>query len=311
MEPFPTQGVVGEVSSRMDVPHWTKRTLYPMKYGYTYGDSTTPLAGVFKAGGEAYSPTRLPLDGSSTFEPLPVGSSILRSINDQTGKTILVKPITAELQKKLNIPESAGGVYFPGHSHYGHSNPTTRAVYLNPEIGNTAFVLAHEAGHAVDPDVGIAAKLQVEQNPERLRTAERSAARKDPYTFLGSFMQQPMASARNEAFAQRYAVDKLKDVGEDITGAIQDDWYREYPASQIVEGLDNARDYYVYTQTGVNPIRPVEFPDASSLKDNRRSVANQYLNLALDKRYREQEEMLRQRGVRDINKILGPYADPD
>jgi len=172
-------------------------------------------------------------------------------------------------------------------------------------------VLAHEAGHAVDPDVGIAAKLQVEQNPERLRTAERSAARKDPYTFLGSFMQQPMASARNEAFAQRYAVDKLKDVGEDITGAIQDDWYREYPASQIVEGLDNARDYYVYTQTGVNPRRSVEFPDASSLKDNRRSVAKQYLNLALDKRYREQEEMLRQRGVRDINKILGPYADPD
>ena len=282
-----------------------------MKYGYTQGQLSTPEAGEFIYTGPLPGETWKPDIEEFTFEPSPVGSSLLRSIKADAGKTILVKPITPELQKELNIPESAAGMYFTTQPAYGHSNPTTRAIYTRPGLGSNVFVVAHEAGHAVDPAIATQDKLTIKQMPERLKIADKSAARKDPYTFLSSFMQQPLGTASAEAFAQRYAVDRLKDIGVDTAGVLQDDWYKGYPADKIVEGLDNARDYYIYTQTGANPIRPVKPVDASSVKDNRRAVANQYLNLALDKRYREQEEMLRQRGVRDINEILGPYADLD
>jgi hypothetical protein len=124
-------------------------------------------------------------------------------------------------------------------------------------------------------------------------------------------MQGPLQSASQEAFAQRFAVDKLNAIGVDTTGVLRDDWYKEYPASKVVEGLDNARDVYVYNRTGANPYRPMREISTNAFVDDRNQVADQFLNLALDKRYQEQQELLRQRGRQDIDRTLGPYANVD
>lgn len=311
MQPFPTDELVGEVSTQLDVPYWTRRTLYPRKFGYTYGQLNTPEAGSFVTENFQLGPGGLPMGGVDSFKASPVGASLLRSVKEGTGKTVLVKPVTQELQKTLNLPEGTGGVYFAGHKEYGHSNPTTRAVYVDPETGSNLFVLAHEAGHAVDPGLATQNKLIASQEPMRVKTFERSGAKKDPYTFLSSFMQEPLSTASEEAFAQRFAIDQLNKIGVDTIGALQDDWYKGYPASKVVEGLDNAKDYYVYERTGANPHRPVSEFSANAVVDDRGKIVDQFLNLALDKRYREQEELLRQRGRQDIDRVLGPYANVD
>ena len=326
MQPFPTDEVVSELAERVGVPYWTGRTLYPRKFGSTLGDQSTPEAGSFIYTGAVPSPEKvigggassifdLPdantVDGPYSFKPTPIGASLLNSLRTKTGKTILPQPITLERRKALNIPPSAAGFYIVGDKDFGHANPTTRAVYLDPQSGANSFVLAHEAGHAVDPELLAASTLIKSQLPAAIKASEKSAARKDPYTFLSSFMQGPLQSASNEAFAQRFAVDKLNAIGVDTTGVLRDDWYKEYPASKVVEGLDNARDVYVYNRTGANPHRPMREISTNAFVDDRNQVADQFLNLALDKRYQEQQELLRQRGRQDIDRTLGPYANVD
>ncbi len=326
MQPFPTEAVFGELAERMGVPYWTGRTLYPRKFGYAQGAESTPEAGSFIYTGEVPSPEKvigggassifdLPdastVDGPYSFKPTPIGASLLNSIRTKTGKTILPQPITPERRVALNLSPNTKGVYVASDKEFGHANPTTRAVYLDPQTGANSFVLAHEAGHAADPKLSAARDLSVMEQIDRIEGFRKNAAQKDPYTFLNSFMKEPLNSASTEAFAQRFAVDKLNAVGVDTTGVLRDDWYKGYPASSVVEGLDNARDMYVYDRTGANPHRPMREFSVNSYADDRNQIADQFLNLALDKRYQEQQELLRQRGRQDIDRILGPYANVD
>jgi len=326
MQPFPTDAVVGELAERVGVPYWTGRTLYPRKFGYTQGAESTPEAGSFIYTGEVLSPEKvigggassifdLPdantVDGPYSFKPTPIGASLLNSIRTKTGKTILPQPITPERRVALNLSPNTKGVYVASDKEFGHANPTTRAVYLDPQTGANSFVLAHEAGHAADPKLSAARDLSVMEQIDRIEGFRKNAAQKDPYTFLNSFMKEPLNSASTEAFAQRFAVDKLNAVGVDTTGVLRDDWYKGYPASSVVEGLDNARDMYVYDRTGANPHRPMREFSVNSYADDRNQIVDQFLNLALDKRYQEQQELLRQRGRQDIDRTLGPYANVD
>ena len=300
MQPFSTNELVGEVSTLLDVPYWTKRTLYPRKFGNTWGDQNTPEAVTLDASGNTYS-----------FKPTPIGASLLNSIRSNTGKEILVEPVTQELQNEFKIPADTGGVYFPKNKEYGHVNPTTRKVFVSPERGTNAFVVAHEAGHAVDPNLYQNAINLERQAPAIQRNLGSAVAAGNPRAFLSSYVQPFLVVSGDEAFAQRFAADALNKAGIDSIGAVQDDWYKGYPANEVVKGIDEARDAFTYAMTGGDPRNPYRAKNANTFINNSRAVADTFLNLALDERYREKENELRQLGRQNIDRILGPYADVD
>jgi len=284
-----------------DLPYKLGLRLYPSVYGEPT-DKLSPSAGTFEATQDS---------SASSFKPSEAARNFLNTFRESSGGLGLkVLPINQAPEER---PSSVGGVYYSTDPHYGHSNPSERAVYLNPE-NNNLFVLAHEAGHASDPAL----------DPDITKRARGEEAYKvfiDSYysptdsakAFLSNYIRGPLESSRAEARAQKAAVKSLERAGVDPTKQVQDNYYRGYPASVVDNALDAAAELNVKRSLGLpmeHPVIPVRMqtPKSSSIAysvyDPSSDFARGMLNLSLDPEYKSSEEAVRTRAKQYIDSQL-------
>lgn len=270
-------------------------------------------------------------DATNTFRPSPETSRLLDYLKNKSGKNITVEPFSAFPGGPESFPPSTYGVYFDKAPRGGSSDPTTRTVYLNEKIpGSNLAVLSHELGHALDPNLPREYAAYGSSFPARARMLGENTARRNPVGFLNTFILGPEVKVRLETEAQRAGAQNLRDIGYPTKQFTEDTWYKGYPGSFVDTGLDQAATLYSLPQNVPQGIpsmmmdttRNVNFgamggglpsafiqlpsqgPDNPEI-DFTDEVARNMLNLALNNKYRQTEDLIRSRNKEYIDSRLG------
>jgi len=209
-----------------------------------------------------------------------------------------------ELEIKTHNDPAGGGLYKPYDKDGGHLDPNKRTIYIAPTgIGNYPDIIAHEAGHSIDPTI--------QQNAKYINNAYQA---RTPSELLNAHLKTTNFKAEVEG--QRAAVDLLNR-NEIPTGGIRSDpFFKNYPASYIDKGIEETNKYSssypipnqlkpfaqdVYAQDG-KIITPFNLKDPSVQVfnfDDRRTKG--MLNLGLNQKYQDtiQETLKRARSYID------------
>jgi hypothetical protein len=209
-----------------------------------------------------------------------------------------------ELEIKTHNDPAGGGLYRPYDKDGGHLDPNKRTIYIAPTgIGNSPEIIAHEAGHSIDPNI--------QQNAKYINNAYQA---RTPSELLNAHLKTTNFNAEVEA--QRAAVDLLNR-NEIPTGGIRSDsWFKNYPASYIDKGIQEtnrfassypipnqlkpfAQDVYAQDSKIINPLKLNE-PSVQIFDFNDRR-AKGMLNLGLNQKYQDtiQETLKRARSYID------------
>jgi len=290
-----------------DLPYKLGLRLYPSVYG-EQTDILTPSAGTFRetqgSDADVFNPSETARNFLNNYKELSGGLSLRVLPPDKTPEEVR--------------SNDAAGFYYSADPKFGHSNPKERAVYLNPN-SNNMYVLAHEAGHAADPEL----------DPSTVARARGEGAHKtfidfyhdptvSPKAFLSAYLRGGLEASRGEARAQKYAAEFLEKSGVDPTKQIKDNWYKGYPASYVDDALDQAAELNVKRSLGLpmeHPVIPVRMqaPKNSSIfysvYDPSSDFSRGMLNLGLDPEYRSSEEAIRTRARQYIDSKLQPIVD--
>ena len=271
-------------------------------------------------------------DASRQFVPSPETERLIQYLEGREGKKINVKPFD-QAPGGDQLPSSAYGVFFGEAPQGGSADPTSRTVYLNPEQeGTNLAVLAHELGHAFDPNLPKEYAAYGASEPERIKALQEGTAQRNPVGFLNTYMLGPEVKVRLETEAQRAATENLKGIGYPTSQFTNDAWYKGYPGSFVTTGLDQAAALYSLPQNvpqgvptemmdfnrgrmfrsmgggdaGTVVRRPALGPNDPEI-DFSDEVARNLLNLGLSKKYNAAEEAARNRSKEYIETRLGGY----
>lgn len=265
------------------------------------------------------------------YLPSPEADRLLRYLEDRSGKKVDVKPFSEALNVPPDMRETAYGVYFHDNPVGGSADPTSRTVYLNPaQPGNNIAILAHELGHAFDPQLPSDYKAYYSSSPERVQSLQSNYARQNPVGFLNTYMLGPEVKVRLETEAQRAATDAMQNIGYPTKQFTDDAYYKGYPASFVETGLDQASALYSLPQNVPQGVpselmdvnrykafssmgqgspnfvlsRPALGPDDPEI-DFSDEVTRGLLQLGLDKKYRSAENRVRTRNKDYMDSRLG------
>ena len=306
----------GDISSAVFDANTLHRRLFP--------PGTTPVGSLAGPLG-SFTP-------DSQFQPTPEAARILNYLEETSGKQINVKPFSSVPKELGFINEKAFGVYFGGNPEGGDSyDPKARTVYLNPQApGNNVAVLAHELGHAFDPNLPRDYEAYGSSSPARIRSLNTTTALQNPVGFLNTYMLGPEVKVRLETEAQRAATDTLQNIGYPTKQFTDDPWYKGYPGSFVDTGLDQAASLYslpLNVPRGV-PTKMIDFQKGNKLGsmgqgdsrifakrpalgpddpeiDFTDELTRRLLDLGLNKKYQQAEERIRSRNKEYIESRLG------
>ena len=184
------------------------------------------------------------------FQEMPAGEFI-RTKNDNAYKfnpapeaEALVQELLSHglrLDARPNDPghEYAAGYYIPQALDGGHRDKDKRAIYMMEEHP-TLYTLAHEQGHALDPDILRESQMEVYAKRNAPQIFSKAQKNNDPVEFLNQYLltQGPKSKFRSELEAERYAQQFMVDQG------YGDSVYRkdggEYPMQYIQHGIKEA-----------------------------------------------------------------------
>jgi len=273
------------------------RTVYPIPFDeYETNDLATPSFGGFNP-------------STNNYEFTSEGDTFKEYFKNKTGRNLNILPVNPEVLKEK--PELAG--YFDFRTKVGGSiDPVNRNIYMTSKEENNPFIIAHEAGHAADP------QINVSFNPSKVYS---ETPVNNPAAFLNSYIQgNPNAQKTflSELEAQRAAVEDLKKL-EIPTGAFQGDpWFKGYPVSFIEKGIENATDiltasnypdallpsaYEEYARTGRVPT--MMFPNANQIFDNTEKRARAKMNLNLNPVFNNAVQDILENARRRADRTLG------
>ena len=209
-----------------------------------------------------------------------------------------------ELEIKTHNDPAGGGLYKPYDKDGGHLDPNKRTIYIAPTGGgNFPDIIAHEAGHSIDPTI--------QQNAKYINNAYQA---RTPSELLNAHLKTTNFKAEVEG--QRAAVDLLNRSDIPTGGIRSDPYFKNYPASYIDKGIEETNKYSssypipnqlkpfaqdVYAQDG-KIITPFNLKDPSLQVfnfDDRRTKG--MLNLGLNQKYQDtiQETLKRARSYID------------
>jgi len=252
------------------------------------------------------------------YIPSAEAQKLLSLLKARYGRDIKVEPIA-------NAEESVSG-YFRVGGLGGSFDPNQRTVYLNPGSSDLG-VLAHELGHAFDPELAGATNAMFANTPARLRDLNKYGIEtRNPVAFLNTYMTNPRSVFRSETEAQRASADLLDEIGVSTEEYRKTSDFKGYPQAYIKGGLDSAASIYS-TPTNVpeaigsrmapairsmifkGGVAPEYIPTRGELGDNtfydiRDSVTQNMLDLALNEKYRRAEQSIQDQAEKYLTKKL-------
>tara|TARA_A100000171_G_C2107762_1_gene133280 strand:+ start:93 stop:920 length:828 start_codon:yes stop_codon:yes gene_type:complete len=232
------------------------------------------------------------------FAASPEALGTIQRIKDKHGLTVEILPF------EEGQPSWARG-YFRSIGPGGSNDPKTRRVYLgdNPAL----FVLEHELGHAVDPQLHKSnqfIEILEKQFFDKYQKGElETPAKRLEYSMLG----MPRRKLDTELTAQKYALDRMKERGLEDDLSKQD--LRQYPLAYIDQGIRRSQlgemfedgplvpdsvaekmaEVFSNPYGDVNPgsVKTSFMPNANTVVDFGDRVVNKLLELSLDKNYQK------------------------
>lgn len=236
-------------------------------------------------------------DKNQKYVFTPEGNKFKEVFKNLSNKELEIKP-------NINNPSNPdGGYYAPYNKDGGHSDPNKRTVYISPTGANSPEIIAHEAGHSIDPTI--------QQNAKYITHAEQA---RTPSELLNAHLKTTNFKAEVEG--QRAAVDLLNRSDIPTGGIRSDPYFKNYPASYIDKGIEEtnkyassypipnqlkpfAQDVYAQDSKIINPLKLNE-PSVQIFDFNDRR-AKGMLNLGLNQKYQDtiQEALKRARSYID------------
>ncbi len=203
------------------------------------------------------SPDPSPLGGSMeinfnhepySFIPSAEGQQIVDDFRNRHGIDINVQPMQYG-EGGVDVGLGASGYYMqqgdPRYGRGGHSDPDKRTVYLDKNYP-TSFVLAHELGHAFDPELVSRQEKgwkQTENTINKLHTPPGISASDflTGYAGKGSLGDSKFVS---ELEAQKQGIDTFNKF--DMSSPLSKEDLGAYPYSYISQGIDQAENYLTF-----------------------------------------------------------------
>lgn len=217
--------------------------------------------------------------------------------------------------------ENAGGYYIAGAEEGGHSDPNKRIVYLSKD-NPSLFTLAHEVGHALDPNLLKEVSSMVQGYDKREEIL--SPYYNQPAVFLDKYLstQGPKARFRGELEAQRAA--KAYYDSRNIKDAESEADLAAYPFQYIKKGIEEVErgyarpsmpesayskfmpDYYKSAQVFGPRNFSTSIPgDANTVVDVSDEYARRLMSLGLNKTYQDAKKDQYKRAFELAEKVLG------
>lgn len=163
-------------------------------------------------------------DDNQKYVFTPEGNKFKEVFKTLSNKELEIKP------NINNLSNPDGGYYQPYNKDGGHFDPNKRTVYISPTGANSPEIIAHEAGHAIDPVIMQNANYNI--HADQART---------PSELLNSHLKTTNFKAEVEG--QRAAVELLERTGIPTGGVRSDPYFKGYPASYIDNGIQEINKY--------------------------------------------------------------------
>jgi len=240
-------------------------------------------------------------DENQKYVFTPEGNKFKEVFKNLSNKELEIKP-------NINNPSwPDGGYYAPYNKDGGHSDPNKRTVYISPTGANSPEIIAHEAGHAMDPTI--------QQNAKYINNAYQA---RTPSELLNAHLKRTNFKAEVEG--QRAAVDLLNRSDIPTGGIRSDPYFKMYPASYIDKGIEETNRFAssypipnqlkpfaqdVYAQDGkiIYPLKLNE-PSVQIFDFNDRRTKGM-LNLGLNQKYQDTIQDALKRARSYIDQKLG------
>jgi len=284
--------------------------------------------------------------GSTRFVPSESGKKIINEFKNRYGKNIHVVPNKPNAVGNLFGGEEPGGYFDAGGTGFlsdmyrqgysfqrrlgsalggGSHDPLKRTVHLNQK-NPTAFTLAHELGHAFDPNLTSNRNESIKQ-----QNSAYSSPYLSPANFLKRFISPSKATFKAEVLAQKEAKESFENQGIEDIESKRD--LGQYPYSYIPHGINQAEEQL--TQPNVpHDLRPIVMEDrfrATSQLGHRVPFKTKYdlgmtypntffdysnqnlmnqLNLNLDSNYQKEKTNIENEAKNYLREQLGDSANP-
>lgn len=218
-------------------------------------------------------------------------------------------------------PDNAAGYYIAGAEEGGHSDPNKRIIYLS-EDNPSLFTLAHEAGHALDPNLLNEHNATIQGYDKREEIL--SPYYNQPSVFLDKYLstQGPKAKFRGELEAQRAG--KAYYDSRNIKDARSEEDLAAYPFQYVKKGIEQVErgyarpsmpesvyskfmpDYYESAQVFGPRDFSTSIPgDANTVVDVSDDYVRRLMSLGLNKTYQDAREDQFKRAFELADKVLG------
>ena len=261
-------------------------------------------------------------DNAYKFNPAPEAEALV--------KELLSHELRMDVRPSEPGHEFASGYYRAHALDGGHRDTDKRTIFMN-EANPTLYTLAHEQGHALDPNLLNESRMRVFGKRNASQIFSEAEKNKDPVEFLNKYLltQGPRSIFRSELEAERYAQQFMVDQGHG------DSVYRKdggvYPMSYIQHGIGeaqrhiNAADLNVPDQL-VNKFYPEYFQsaerfprgatfnlkvpiDANTEFDATDSYGSSAMKLGLNTEYQKAKQDQANRALELAEKVLGDFTE--
>ena len=182
----------------------------------------------------------------------------LKYLQNKTGKNLIVQPFNQQFPQ---VTPNTLGAFFPEHPTGGLFNPPNKSnernVFLAP--GASYETLAHEVGHARDPDL-------------RMLNARQKTAQTGffdtPTDYLQHlFINQIQPNVKAETEAQQYGAKTVREyaalnsnLGIDAQSYKTNPWFKGYPSSYADEAIQHIYSLSAPQYQVTNPTDALEQP---------------------------------------------------
>ena len=283
--------------------------------------------------------------GPTRFVPSESGKKILNEFKNRYGKAIHVVPNKPDAVGNLFGGQEPAGYFTPGGTGFlaertnkggligkigssmsgGSNDPLKRTVHLDPKKP-TSFTLAHELGHAFDPNLTSNRNKAIKQQDSAYSSPTPTASE-----FLRRFISPSKATFKAEVLAQKKAKESFKNQGIEDIESKQD--LGAYPYSYIPHGINQAEEQL--TQPNVpHDLRRTVMKDrfeATSELGSKKPYKTKYdlgmthpntffdysdqdtmnqLRLALDSDYQKEKRNIQHTAKDYVKKELGDSTNP-
>lgn len=186
----------------------------PLGLQYKQENTAAPVGGVGL--GQSLPASALPNKGQAvdygvpsfvspgSFTPSAFSQDALNFLKEKTGKEINIRPV--DIFQKMRMGDQAEGLLGLYQGQVPGETPKQRTVFINQDSPAGLGTLFHEAGHAVDTNLGNQHEVQKSFNPEHINRLSKPGARLN-YLFETTGFPQVVS----ETEAQRFAGENLNE----------------------------------------------------------------------------------------------------